>query len=100
MKEKILVKIIYLVSAPMVQIASLASMSINAGIFRITVCSPKYELPKDEEQPGKKPRTPIICHKCGEAGHKAAYCTATTTGWNLPQLIPATPAGISFCLPW
>jgi len=38
---------------------------------------PKYELPKDEENPNKKPRTPMICHKCGAVGHKAATCTVT-----------------------
>jgi len=36
---------------------------------------PKYELPKDEnENAGKKPRTPMICHKCGSVGHKASTC--------------------------
>jgi len=36
---------------------------------------PKYELPKDEET--KKTRTPMICHKCGMVGHKAATCPLT-----------------------
>jgi len=36
---------------------------------------PKYELPKDEDgNPNKKPRTPMICHKCGSVGHKASTC--------------------------
>jgi len=37
---------------------------------------PKYELPKDDDNnnPNKKPRTPMICHKCGSVGHKAATC--------------------------
>jgi len=38
---------------------------------------PKYELPKEDDAPGKKPRTPMICHKCGSVGHKAATCTVT-----------------------
>lgn len=37
---------------------------------------PKYELPKEEDgNPNKKPRTPMICHKCGSIGHKAVTCT-------------------------
>jgi len=37
---------------------------------------PKYELPKDDDgNPNKKPRTPMICHKCGSVGHKAATCS-------------------------
>jgi len=37
---------------------------------------PKYELPKEEDgNPTKKARTPMICHKCGSVGHKAATCT-------------------------
>jgi cleavage and polyadenylation specificity factor subunit 4 len=35
---------------------------------------PKYELPKDEENPNKKARTPMICRKCGSIGHKASSC--------------------------
>jgi len=37
---------------------------------------PKYELPKEDDgiSMGKKPRTPMICHKCGSVGHKAATC--------------------------
>jgi len=39
---------------------------------------PKYELPKDTNDdgtnPNKKARTPMICHKCGSVGHKAATC--------------------------
>lgn len=47
---------------------------------------PKYELPKDESNPQKKPRTPMICHKCGAVGHKAASCTQAT-----PKQEPRNP---------
>ncbi len=43
--------------------------------FLFLTLSPKYELPKEEDgNPNKKPRTPIVCHKCGSMGHKAATC--------------------------
>jgi len=35
---------------------------------------PKYELPKEDDNPMRKPRTPMICHKCGSIGHKAISC--------------------------
>ncbi|PRP78661.1 cleavage and polyadenylation specificity factor, putative-like [Planoprotostelium fungivorum] len=35
---------------------------------------PKYELPRDEEPKAKTVRTPIVCHKCNQTGHKAANC--------------------------
>jgi len=44
---------------------------------------PKYELPKDEET--KKTRTPMICHKCGMVGHKAATCPLTTNEQKQPS---------------
>lgn len=41
---------------------------------------PKYELPKGSEGDMSNPRRnrmPVVCHKCGVAGHKAANCPET-----------------------
>jgi len=40
---------------------------------------PKYELPRlsgddPNSQSRLRTRTPVVCHKCGVAGHKAANC--------------------------
>ncbi len=41
---------------------------------------PKYELPRDDTGTTgatayvKRPRTPMVCHKCGAAGHKVMNC--------------------------
>ncbi len=65
---------------------------LSGFIYFFVISSPKYELPKEEDggesggggerasssssssaaNQGKKARTPMICHKCGSVGHKAA----------------------------
>ncbi len=60
---------------------------------------PKFELPDDQGGSTDEPRarqgkrTPIICHKCGQVGHKAAHCS--NPALELPPLfrLPNGPRG-------
>lgn len=37
-------------------------------------CSPRFELPAADVNQKEGKKVVIVCHFCGESGHKALYC--------------------------
>jgi len=55
--------------------------------------SPRFELPAAPENVTKdvvpnKPKSVIVCHFCGEPGHKAMFCTKATGEHEVQRIRP------------
>lgn len=55
--------------------------------------SPRFELPAAADNTAKdivanKPKSVIVCHFCGEPGHKAMFCTKSTGEHEVQRVRP------------
>lgn len=50
------------------------SLSMSWRIYFFKIFSPRFELPASDASSKDQKKLVIICHFCGDTGHKAMYC--------------------------